>query len=194
MSNPWKELLPTTVEIGGTEYAILSDYRAILDICAALSDPELSDQDKALVALDIFYPEFVDMPQDHYDDAIKRCFWFINCGEEPDSQPAPKLVDWELDFPRIVAPINRVTGSEIRSVEYMHWWTFMSAYMEIGDCLFAQIVRIRERKAKGKPLDKSDAEFYRKNRKIVDMKAQYTEQENAVLDAWMGKKKTAPNA
>ena len=68
----------------------------------------------------------------------------------------------------------------------------MSAYMEIGDCLFAQIVRIRERKAKGKPLDKSDAEFYRKNRKIVDMKAQYTEQENAVLDAWMGKKKTAP--
>ena len=194
MSNPWKELLPTTVEIGGTEYAILSDYRAILDICAALSDPELSDQDKALVALDIFYPEFVDMPQDHYDDAIKRCFWFINCGEEPDSQPAPKLVDWELDFPRIVAPINRVTGSEIRSVEYMHWWTFMSAYMEIGDCLFAQIVRIRERKAKGKPLDKSDAEFYRKNRKIVDMKAQYTEQENAVLDAWMGRKKTAPNA
>lgn len=194
MSNPWKELLPTTVEIGGTEYAILSDYRAILDICAALSDPELSDQDKALVALDIFYPEFVDMPQDHYDDAIKRCFWFINCGEEPDSQPAPKLVDWELDFPRIVAPINRVTGSEIRSVEYMHWWTFMSAYMEIGDCLFAQIVRIRERKAKGKPLDKSDAEFYRKNRKIVDMKAQYTEQENDVLDAWMGKKKTAPNA
>ena len=192
MSNPWKELLPTTVEIGGTEYAILSDYRAILDICAALSDPELSDQDKALVTLDIFYPGFVDMPQDHYDDAIKQCFWFINCGEEPDSQPAPKLVDWELDFPRIVAPINRVTGSEIRSVEYMHWWTFMSAYMEIGDCLFAQIVRIRERKAKGKPLDKSDAEFYRKNRKIVDMKAQYTEQENAVLDAWMGKKKTAP--
>ena len=189
MSAPWRELLPTTVEVCGVEYNILSDYRVILDICSALSDPELNGQDKAIVALNIFYPDLADMPPEHYDEAVKRCFWFINCGDEQENRPAPKLVDWEQDFKYIIAPINHVTGQEVRAVEYMHWWTFIAAYYEIGDCTFAQIVRIREKKAKGKPLDKSDAEWYRKNRHLVDMKTQYTEQDNDVLAAWMGRKK-----
>ncbi|BAK99015.1 hypothetical protein OBV_18170 [Oscillibacter valericigenes Sjm18-20] len=193
MSVPWRDLLPATVEVCGVEYDILSDYRAILDICVALSDPELSGQDKALVALDIFYPGFANMLPEHYDEAVKRCFWFINCGDRQDARPAPKLVDWEQDFKYIVAPINRVTGKEIRAVNYMHWWTFIAAYYEIGDCTFAQIVRIRDKKAKGKPLDKSDAKWYRENRQLVDMKTQYTQKDDDVLDAWLGKKKTAPD-
>ena len=48
--------LPTAVEINGTEYEIRSDYRAILDIIAAVSDPELSEEEHAVAALDIFYP------------------------------------------------------------------------------------------------------------------------------------------
>ena len=43
--------LPTSLEVRGTEYEIRSDYRAALDICAALSDPELDNQEKALAAL-----------------------------------------------------------------------------------------------------------------------------------------------
>ena len=58
--------------------------------------------------------------------------------------------------------------------------------MEIGDCLFAQIVRIREKKAKRKPLDKSDKEFYKRNRHLVDMKTGYTQSENELLKLWTG--------
>jgi len=47
-----------------------------------------------------------------------------------------KLADWEQDFPLIVNPVNRVLGYEVRDCEYCHWWTFLSAYYEIGDCLF----------------------------------------------------------
>ena len=36
--------LPKTVFVGGREYSIRSDYRAILDICEALTDPELLKQ------------------------------------------------------------------------------------------------------------------------------------------------------
>ena len=93
-------------------------------------------------------------------------------------------MDWEQDFQHIVAPINRVVGREIRDVEYMHWWTFVAAYYEIGDCYFAQIIRIRELRAKGKPLDKSDQEFYKRNRSAIDLKATYTEKENELLDQW----------
>lgn len=192
MSNPWNELLPTSVEVCGISYKIRSDYRAVLDICVALGDAELEPQEKSVVALDIFYPDFAEMPPEHYREAMERCFWFINCGDAEQEQKHVKLMDWEQDFKYIIAPINRVTGTEVRSVKYMHWWTFIAAYYEIGDCLFAQIVRIRDRRARGKPLDKQDAEWYRKNRSLVDLKAKYTEQDEDVLAMWMGKKKTAP--
>ena len=174
--------LPTSLEIGGAKYEIRSDYRAVLDICTALSDPDLSSQDKAAVVLDIFYPDFVEMPPEAYDESIKQCFWFINCGDEAQNQKAPKLMDWEQDWSKIVAPINRVCGEEIRSVKYMHWWTFIGYYYEIGgDCLFSQIVRIREKLARGKKLDKGEREWYSKNRNLVDFKKTYSETENEML-------------
>lgn len=185
MSNPWEELLPTSVDVCGTQYGIRPDFRAVLDICAALDDSELDLQGKAIVALKIFYPDFEDMPPEHYQEGLDRCFWFINCGDEEKKQKAPRLVDWKQDFKLIVAPINRVMGQEIREVEYLHWWTFISAYYEIGDCLFAQIVRIRNLKATGKKMDKADQEFYRQNRELVDIKQTYTTQEEMLLKAWM---------
>lgn len=185
MSGPWNQLLPTSVTVAGAEYSIRSDYRAVLDICVALNDPMLTDSDRDAVVLDIFYPELESMPPDHYRKAVEKCFWFINCGNDSDAQRnAPKLVDWEMDFQHIVSPINRVMGQEIRAVEYLHWWTFISAYFEIGDCLFAQIVRIRDQLSRGKPLDKADREWYRKNRHLVDMQTVYTEAEDAMLKEW----------
>lgn len=188
MNTPWRDLLPQTVDVCGVQYHIRSDYRAILDICTALNDAELSGQDKAVVMLDIFYPGIADMPRENYEEAMKQCFRFINCGDtNRDDRPSPRLVDWEQDFKYIIAPINRVTGQEIRALDYLHWWTFIAAYYEIGDCTFAQIVRIRDKKARGKQLDKSDAEWYRKNRKLVDMQTKYIDADDSVLAQWGAK-------
>lgn len=177
--------LPTQVEVLGTTYDIRADYRAALDICAALTDPELGEQEKASVLLDIFYPGFSDMPAEHYQEAIKKCLWFINCGEEEKKGPTPKLMDWEQDFRYIVAPINRVMGREIRSADYLHWWSFIAAYYEIGECLFANIVRIRRNLARGKALDKADREWYRENRELVDLKVRYSDSEQKLLRQWV---------
>lgn len=178
--------LPKSLTVCGSEYEIRSDYRAVLDICAALSDNKLDDQDKALVALDIMYPAFAEMPPEHYQEAIQQCFWFINCGDDDQNRKAPKLMDWKHDFRYIVAPINRVVGQDVRSIPYLHWWSFISAYYEIGDCTFAQIVRIRDRKARGKTLDKMDREWYNRNRSLVDLPTNYTEAENEILKLWGG--------
>ncbi len=179
--------LPTSVELGGVEYSIRSDYRDVLNICAALSDPALDGQEQAYVLLDSFYPGFAGMPPELYQEAIQQCFWFINGGETDSGKKSPKLVDWEQDFRHIIAPVNRVAGREVRAVEYMHWWTFLSYFNEIGDCLFAQIVRIRDRKARGKSLDKSDREWYRQNRDLVDFKSHYSDAEEELLKQWGGK-------
>lgn len=185
--------LPKSVNIGGEDFPIRYDYRVILDIFEAINDPDLNDEDRALAVLQMFYPDF-DRIED-YDAAIRECLKFINGGKEEETgKKQPQLVCWEQDFPYIVAPVNRVLGEEIRGVEYdieanaggLHWWTFLSAYYEIGDCLFAQIVRIREKKAKGKKLDKSEQEFYKKNRDIIDIKRHYTEAEDDIIKAWTG--------
>lgn len=185
--------LPKSVEINGQEYAIRYDFRVILDIFEALNDIDLNDQERALAVLQMFYVDFDDL--EDYDAALKECFRFINGGKEnQNTKKEPQLVNWESDFSLIAAPVNRVLGYEIRAVEYdvennsggVHWYTFLSAYMEIGDCLFAQVINIREKKAKGKPLNKTDKEFYRKNRDMVDIKIHYTETEKDVLKQWTG--------
>lgn len=178
--------LPTSVEIAGTEYAIRSDYRAALDICAALSDIEMTEDERVYVALYIFYEDFDSIPQENIVEAYEQMRWFIDLGDEPDNRRMPKLVDWEQDFKYIVAPINRVVGTEVRALEYMHWWTFIAAYYEIGDCALAQIVRIRNKLARHETLDKQDRKWYRENKKLVDFKVTYTEAENEIMKQWGG--------
>lgn len=180
--------LPTSLSVCGVEYEIRSDFRVILDIMIALNDAELEDNEKMFVALLYFYPEFENMPSEHCREALRQCFWFINGGkEDPQEQKRPvKLMDWEQDFQFLVSPVNRVLGREIRAEKYLHWWTFLSAYMEIGECTFAQIVHIRNMKAQGKRLSKQDQEWYAQNRSLVDMKISYTPMEKELLKKWGG--------
>lgn len=178
--------LPESVEIGGVEYAIRSDYRAALDIIEVMNDPDVDNEERTLVVLGIFYEDFDDMPVSHFEEAIEHCMWFIGGGEKPKGGKKPKLMDWKQDFPLIVAPINKVLGYEVRAAEKVHWWTFLSAYQEIGDCLFAQVVGIRTKKARGAKLDKSDQQFYRENRELVDLKSEPTDFEQEIFDEWIG--------
>lgn len=138
------------------------------------------------MALTIFYPELDVIHRQHYEAAVERCLWFINGGGENAPRKAPKLVDWEQDFQYIVAPINRVMGREIRAAEYLHWWTFLAAYYEIGECTFAQIVHIRDKLSRGQRLDKADQEWYRRNRELVDFKRKYTDAEDELMKQWGG--------
>lgn len=180
--------LPKQLIICGKPYAIRWDYRAALDIFAALNDVELDDRARAEALLDIFYPAWYQgrMPQEHIQEAIRQAFWFLRGGEdapEPGEQKKPQLVDWEQDFPLIAAPVSRILGRDVRGMR-LHWWSFLAAYMEIGDCTFAQVVAIRRKKAKGKALDKSERQWYRENRKLVDIKTTYTQAEKDALAYW----------
>lgn len=184
--------LPKSLEVCGRLYPIRYDYRVIIEICEMLGDSTLSMQEKAAAALYMFYPDFEYIPQEALQCAVEKCMWFIDCGQEHDARKSPRLVDWEQDFPYIAAPVNRVLGKEIRDIPYdmeantggLHWWSFMAAYQEIGNCVFAQIIRIRNLRSRGKALDKVDAEWYRQNRNLVDFRNEYTEAENDLLKQW----------
>ena len=175
--------LPTSAEVGGVEYAIRSDYRAVLDIMKIIGDTDISDQERAALVLSVFYPDFDTIPREDYQEAIDYVFWFVAGGKGQGPKRA-RVMDWEQDFPLIVSPVNRVLGFEVRAVEYMHWWTFLAAYCEIGDCLFAQVVSIRKKRQKGQKLDKADEAFYRENRDLVDLEVRETSEETELFDKW----------
>lgn len=178
--------LPERVEIQDIIYPIRTDYRCILDILTDLSDPEADGQDRALAVLVGLYPDFDNMPPEHWEEAVSKGVRFINCDSNDAPHKAPRLVDWEQDYSLIIAPINRVAGTEVRALKDYHWWSWLANYGEIGDCTFAQVVRIRDHLARGKAMDKSDREWYRKNRHLVDFKRKYTSADDALMKEWGG--------
>ncbi len=182
--------LPTKMEVGGVIYDIRTDYRVILDIYAALNDPDLDPDVRAYEVLHIFYEDADSIPEEYQQEAIDKCLQFLRGGiGKGRDKPGPKLIDWEQDFHLIAPPINRIMGCEVRNLDYLHWWSLLGAYYEIGDCFFSQIVAIRSKKAKGKKLDKQDREFYRQNKDLIDFETRYSAAEENFFREWCG----APN-
>jgi hypothetical protein len=67
----------------------------------------------------------------------------------------------------------------------LHWWTFLAAYMEMGgDCLMSQIVHIRDKQAHGKPLDKQERQWLRRNRNLVELRPKFTSAEEDLIKKW----------
>lgn len=171
--------LPTTLTVDGVEYPIRSDFRVILEIITMLNDTTLTPIEHAEDALSILFEE---IPQ-NVEEALKQCVWFINAGQA-EGKRSPRLVDWEKDFPYIVSPVNHVLGCECRTEKYIHWWTFLSAYMEMKECVMTEIINIRSKILRGKKLEKHEREWLRQNRDLVTLPTKYTAEDEEMLKKW----------
>ncbi len=179
--------LPISVEIGEKEYAIRNkcDYRVVLDIISVLNNNETEMYDRIRCCLFIFYENLTGCTD--FETAVKEMMKIINLGEETteEEQHKPQLMDWKHDFTQIAPPVSRVLGYSVRDANrYTHWWDFIGAYMEIGsECAFSNIVSIRDKKLKGKKLEKWEQEFYRENRKLIDLPRKLTAEEEEFLNS-----------
>ena len=186
--------LPISVEIDGKEYAIRNkcDYRVVLDVISALNDEDLEMEYRVECALFQFYGndeldtvKKVLSSLNNIQIAIVEMMKIINLGkEEIEEENKPKLMDWEHDFQQIAPPISRVLGYSVRDEKnYTHWYDFVGAYMEIGDCAFANIISIRNKRMKGKKLETWEQDFYKENKKIIDLPHKLTDEEQEWLDS-----------
>lgn len=177
--------LPVSITIEDEQFQITNngDYRVILDCFDALSDSELSEDEKVLACLLIFYNEFdeiEDIPND--GDLIKRLveemYRFFNCGqaESAGANSNSALIDWSGDSTIITAAINNVAHTEIRSLPYLHWWTFMGYYMSVGESVLSTVVGIRNKIVKGKELEKWEREFKVENPQYFNWRRKTKEQ------------------
>lgn len=183
--NGWE--LPRAIPIAGISQPIHADYRDILDILTQLNDPENAGFIGQYVALALFYEEFDSIPADAYLEAWERLCWFINGGEEESAGPAIKRVDWEQDRNLIVADINKVAGTEVRSLPFCHWWTFLAWFRAIGEGQLSAVVGIREKLRKGKALDEWERDCFRENRERIEFKTHTTSEEEETIALWFGK-------
>lgn len=189
--------LPKALIVGNKSYRIRSDYRAVLDILIAMNDPEIfspemTDEEKQfekiMTMLQILYIDFDSIPEKYYQEVLDKACEFIDCGIKDEGKQKPQLIDWNQDSPIIVPAINKIYGKDIRSLKYMHWWTFLGLYMEIGESTLSTVVSIRNKKNRGKKLDEWEMEFLKSNKNLVilNKKSPYTSEEKKALKKLFG--------
>lgn len=175
--------LPTSLCISNKQYQIRTDYRTVLLILTAYNDDDLSPQAKSMVCLKCLFYEWDKIPQKDMEEAYNQAVFFIDGGQTQNSKiKEKKLIDWEQDEQLIFSAINKVANKEVRAESYVHWWTFLAWFNEIGESTLLNVVDIRNKKNKGKRLEKHEQEFYRNNKHIIDFKAHYTQEEQAEID------------
>lgn len=165
--------LPTTVTIKDREFGIRDDgdYRMVLDVFSALQDIDIPKKERMITAIVIFYDGFsLDNvfekaeSSEIMEELATKMFDFISCGQTNMGNKANhKLIDWEQDEQLIASAINNVANMEIRTVDYMHWWTFMGHYISVGESVLSTVVQIRSKLVEGKKLEKHEQEFRKKN-------------------------------
>lgn len=167
--------LPMEAVIAGKTYRIHGDYRDILEIFSYFQDPDLPEPVKWRVALGLFFEEA--LPPEHWSEAAQYLAWFLNGGAEDRNASSRKLLDWQQDAPLIVADVNKVAGQEIRALPFLHWWTFLGYFHAVGEGQLSAVVAIRNKISRGKKLDEWERNYYRENRKIVDLQKRLSREE-----------------
>lgn len=161
--------LPRSLVIGGREYALRTDFWAVIDVLIACNDPELDDYDKMEVMVKILLPEWETLPDEDLQEALEKLRDFIDCGQCDDGKDHPQVINWEKDAGIIIPAVNSVAHTEVRALPELHWWTFFGYFMEIRKSLFSDVLSIRQKKAQHKKLEKWEQDFYKENRALIDL-------------------------
>lgn len=197
--------LPVTVEVFDRLYKIREngDFRLIMDVVTACQDPDLTQEEQTVTSIILFY-EGIDTYKDVIQEfetpellqeAINQIKKFISCGEDETVgyKVNHKLIDWKQDEKLIVSAINPMlgAGNDIRHINYMHWWTFISYYMGIGESVLHTVVGIRNKIIKGKKLEDYEKTFKRDNPEYFKWRESKSQEEmefeNEIMDLWKNK-------
>lgn len=172
--------LPTSLEVDGELVKIDSDFRTALLVMQMYNDRALSLQSKNGLMLSMIYSvlddngEVVSTLPENVEEAANKAIWFLNIGMEEqggvESKSKPRLIDYEKDSQHLFSAVNNVLSREVRSDDYMHWWTFYGFCQSIDDSsLMSNIINIRNKRASGKKLDQGELEFYKSNKDMIDI-------------------------
>ena len=184
--------LPEALQVDGADYPIRSDYRNVLQVFEAFQDPELQPEEKWIVSIYLLFEDFTcadDVLQAARNgfslkEAINQIAWFISAGQQERESLELPTYNWKQDEQMIFSAINKVAGRETRELEYLHWWTFLGDFNEVGEGTFSFVVGIRHKLNHGKKLEKHEKEFLAKNKSLVKLEKPKTREEQEKEDKY----------
>lgn len=179
--------LPSSLEVQGVQLAINADWRPCVNIMRMFERQDLTDSEKILCMVEILYVD--EVPDSMVADAAEQAIWFLNLGDDPRAKASSKtssagrLFSWEQDLKYIISAVEHASHVSIRSQEFYHFWEFMSAFFETGECILNTLIHQRKLKKTGKQ-SKMDREWWAENKDIAELKVELTTDEQEVLDAF----------
>lgn len=175
--------LPSSLLVQGQQLAINADWRPCVNIMRMFERTDLSDSEKIMCMVGILYVD--EIPDNLLVEAAEQAVWFLNLGEESTGKgkTTGRLFSWEQDLKYIISAVDKSAGFSIRSKDFYHFWEFMSAFFESGECVFNTLVHQRKLKKTGKQ-SKADKEWWIENKDIAELKVELTSDEKEVLDAF----------
>ena len=172
------EQLPDKVKVDGAEYPINTDFRAIILIDQIMHDKELSDTERILSALNIFY---IEKAPEQTTPAIEKLVWFFRCDRKQDEQEKrrgrfqrhTRAIDYSIDSRLIWAAFLQEYQIDLTQPMNLHWWKFCALMENLSDtCKLSKVMMYRTVDMSG--MSKQQKSFYAKMRKKYELKGEET--------------------
>ena len=132
--------LPTSFNVEGIEYEFNSDFRTSILFCLLMQDVELTEEEKILQGLQLYYPEI----PSNIEEAYKKILYFYSRGKDIEDNKKVKqgkrifkrnnnkAYDFETDSDLIFSAFMTQYHINLNR-ENLHWWEFMSLFNSLKD-------------------------------------------------------------
>lgn len=159
MNNILIDFLPRSVDVGGVEYPINTDFRTSILFELLVRNKKLPDRVKIVGMLRLYYPQ---IPPDE-DEAVKQILWFYNCGQEQKQKEERNqtargfrenkaLYSFEKDAFMVYAAFRSEYGIDLQDVEDLHWWKFSALFDGLSEeQKICKVMHIRGMSTSGLP-------------------------------------------
>ncbi|MBO0555286.1 hypothetical protein EXQ41_04270 [Clostridium botulinum] len=162
------DLVPTTIEIEDVEYEINSDFRTSILFELLMQDNELSEEDKIMQALQLYYPVI----PSNINEAVEQMLWFYRCGKDiipskgTGKGKSTQIYNFEYDDDYIYSAFLDQYRIDLQDIEYLHWWKFKAMFKALKED--NEIVKIMGYRSMdlSKIKDKEEKNYYRKMQEL----------------------------
>lgn len=163
------ELPPKSLNIGGVEYPINSDFRTVLRYNEQLKRVNEEDLEGIVRCMQMIFCKAL---PENLIEVIQSLNWFIRCGrKEKKRRPSNKLLginsnqpfDFETDGEMIYSAFKRndVYGIDLHEIPYLHWWEFIAMLDDLPDSVkLSRVMEYRTIDTTNKNLTKETRDVY----------------------------------
>lgn len=186
------DYLPTSFSIDNKKYEFNYDFRTSILFCLLMQDTELTEEQKILQGLQLYYPEI----PNNKEEAYEKILYFYSRGKDIEDNKKVKqgkrifkrnnnrAYDFEIDADLIFSAFMTQYHINLNR-ENLHWWEFMSLFNSLKDD--TEIVKIMNYRTIDVNTieDKKERKMYKQLQDYYSLENTMTMEEKQLLDEKM---------